>query len=82
MKGEEIVFVVIAGIVLTIAFAVANLELYGIIFGEEEPKRSKSITNKQWFREVAVPFIFFPGFNVIGLIILLYMRAMKVLDIN
>ena len=82
MKGEEIVFVVLAGIVLTIAFAVANLELYGIIFGEEEPKRSKSITNKPWFRELVVPFIFFPGFNVIGLIILLYMRAAKALDIN
>lgn len=82
MKGEEIVFVALAGIVLTIAFAVVNLELFEIIFGEKEPNRSKSITNKPWFREVAVPFIFFPGFNFIGLIILLYMRAMKALDIN
>lgn len=82
MEGEEIFFVVAAGIVLTIGFAVANLELYGYLFGEEEPKRSKSITNKSWFREVAVPFIFFPGFNFIGLIILLYMRAAKALDIN
>ena len=82
MGGEDLVFVITAGIVLTVAFAVANLELYGIIFGEEEPKRSKSITNKPWFRELAVPFIFFPGFNGIGLIILLYMRAAKALDIN
>lgn len=82
MAGGEIFFVIAAGIVLTIAFAVANLELYGYLFGEEEPKRSKSITNKPWFREVAVPFIFFPGFNFIGLIILLYMRAAKALDIN
>lgn len=82
MAGEEIVFVVLGGIVLTIAFAFANLELYGYLFGEEEPRRSKSITNKPWFREAAVPFIFFPGFNFIGLIILLYMRAAKALDIN
>ena len=82
MGSEEIFFTSFAGIVLTIAFAVANLELYGCLFREEEPKRSKSITNKPWFREVTVPFIFFPGFNFIGLIILLYMRAMKALDIN
>lgn len=82
MKGEEIVFVALAGIVLTIAFAVANLELFGIIFGEKEPNRSKSITNKPWFRGIVVPFIFFPGFNAIGLIVLIYMRAMKALDIN
>ena len=82
MKSEAIFFIVLAGIVLTIAFAVANLELYGIIFGEEEPKRSKSITNEQWFRGLAVPFIYFPGFNFVGLLILIYMRAMKALDIN
>ena len=82
MAGEEIFFIAAAGIVLTIVFAVANLELYRYLFGEEEPRRSKSITNKPWFREVAVPFIFFPGFNFIGLIILLYMRAAKALDIN
>lgn len=82
MGGEEIVFIALAGIVLTIAFAVANLELYGMIFGEEEPRRSKSITNKHWFRGLAVPFIYFPGFNVVGLLILLYLRAMKALDIN
>lgn len=82
MEGEEIVFVALAGIVLTIAFAVANLELYRYLFGEDEPKRSKSITNKQWFRGLAVPFIYFPGFNVVGLLILIYLRAMKALDIN
>jgi hypothetical protein len=82
MGGEEIVFVVLAGIVLTVAFAVANLELYGYLFGEEEPRRSKSITNERWFRGLAVPFIFFPGFNFVGLLILIYMRAMKALDIN
>ena len=82
MEGEVIFFITLAVIVLTIAFAVANLELYGMIFGEEEPRRSKSITNKQWFRGLAVPFIYFPGFNVVGLLILIYMRAMKALDIN
>jgi hypothetical protein len=82
MEGEEIVFIALAGIVLTIAFAVANYELYGYLFGEEELKRSKSITNKQWFKGLAVPFIYFPGFNVVGLLILLYLRAMKALDIN
>ena len=80
--GGEVALIVLAGIVLTVAFAVANLELYGYLFGEEEPRRSKSITNKPWFRELAVPFIFFPGLNVIGLFILLYMRAAKALDIN
>jgi hypothetical protein len=80
---EEILpLLVLIGIVLTIAFAVANLELFGILFGEDEPKRSKSITNERWFRGLAVPFIFFPGFNFVGLLILLYMRAMKELDIN
>jgi hypothetical protein len=80
---EEILpLLVFVGIALTISFAVANLELYGIIFGEEEPKRSKSITNEQWFRGLIVPFIYFPGFNFVGLLILLYMRAMKELDIN
>lgn len=73
---------ILVGIVLTVAFAVANLELYGYLFGEEEPKRSKSITNEQWFRALVVPFIYFPGFNFVGLLILLYMRAMKELDIN
>ena len=82
MKGEEIVFIALAGIVLTIAFAVANLELYRYLFGEEEPNRSTSINDKTWFRGVIVPFIYFPGLNVIELIVLLYMRAMKALDIN
>ena len=77
----EILLLILAGVVLTIAFAVANLELYGYLFGEE-PRRSKSITNKTKFRALAVPFIYFPGFNIIGLIILIYMRAMKALDIN
>ena len=79
---EALPLLIFAGIVLTIAFAVANLELYGIIFGEEEPKRSTSITDKAWFRALVVPFIYFPGLNVIGLLILIYMRAMKSLDIN
>ena len=82
MEGEVVFLIILAGIVLTIGFAAANLELYGILFGEEEPKRSKSITNERWFRGLAVPFIFFPGFNFIGLLILIYMRAMKALDIN
>lgn len=82
MEGEAIFFTVLGGIVLTIAFAGVNLELYRCLFGEEEPRRSKSITNKSRFRALAVPFIFFPGLNVIGLLILLYMKAMKALDIN
>ena len=80
---EEILpLLILAGIVLTITFAVANLELYGYLFGEEEPRCSKSITNKTWFRALIVPFIYLPGLNVIGLLTLLYMRAMKELDIN
>ena len=80
---EEILpLLILAGIVLTIAFAVANLELYRYLFGEEEPKRSKSITDKTWFRALIVPFIYLPGLNAIGLLILLYMKAMKELDIN
>ena len=78
----ELPLLIATGIILTIAFAVANLDLYGCLFGEDEPKRSRSITTKSWFRALTVPFIYFPGFNVIGLLILLYMRAMKALDIN
>ena len=59
-----------------------DLDLYEYLFGEDEPKRFKSITNKSWFRALIVPFIYFPGLNVIGLLILLYMRAMKALNIN
>ena len=79
---ETLPILIFAGIALTIAFAIANLELYGYLFGEDEPKRSKSITNKPRFRALVVPFIYFPGLNVIGLLILLYMRVMKALDIN
>lgn len=79
---EALPLLICAGIVLTVAFAVANLELYGYLFGEEEPRRSKSITTKLWFRALIVPFIYFPGLNIIGLLILLYLRAIKALDIN
>lgn len=82
MEPIEIFFVSASGIVLTIAFTCANYDLYNYIFGEDEPDRSTSITDKAWFRGVIVPFIYFPGLNVIGLIILIYMRAMKALDIN
>ena len=37
---------------------------------------------QEGFRALIIPFIYFPGFNVIGLLILLYLRAMKALDIN
>ena len=79
---EALPLLIFAGIVLSVVIVLANLELYGCLFGEDEPKRSKSITNKPWFRALIVPFIYIPGFSVIGLLVLLYMRAMKALDIN
>lgn len=74
---EILPLLIIAGLVLTVVIAFGNYQLYYFIFFDE-----RSITNKAWFRALIVPFIYLPGVNVLGLLILLYMRAMKALDIN
>ena len=80
----SIVFVI--GVILTAfvttIFAVWDYELYKCVFGHGCHRRGTSITDKAWFRALMTPLIFFPALNVAGLIILLYMRAMKGLDIN
>ena len=79
---EEILpLLILAGIVLTVIISVSNYELYSSVFFNERPV-CPSITDKTWFRALAVPFIYIPGLNVIGLFILLYLKAMKSLDIN
>ena len=81
MMEEISTLLIFAGIVLTVIISVSNYELYSSVFFNERPV-CPSITDKTWFRALAVPFIYIPGLNVIGLLILLYMRAMKALDIN
>ena len=79
---EEILpLLIFAGLALSVAISIGNYELYCSVFFNERPVCS-SITNKYWFRALVVPFIYIPGLNVIGLLILLYLRAMKALDIN
>ena len=78
---EILPLLIFAGLVLTFVIAFGNLQLYCSVFFDERPVCS-SITNKAWFRALVVPFIYLPVLNVIGLLILLYMRAMKSLDIN
>lgn len=78
---EVLPLLILAGLVLSLAIATGNYELYHSVFFDEQPVCS-SITNKAWFRALFVPFIYIPGLSVIGLLILLYMRAMKALDIN
>ena len=78
---EGLPLLIFAGLVLSVVIAVSNYELYNSVFFDERPVCS-SITDKTWFRALAVPFIYIPGLSVIGLLILLYMRAMKALDIN
>lgn len=72
---------IFAGLVLTFVIAFGNYQLYYSVFFDER-LNCPSITNKVWFRALVVPFIYFPGLNVIGFLILFYMRAMKALDIN
>lgn len=81
MEGEVVVLIALVGIVLSVVISTGNYELYKSVFFNERPVCS-SITNKAWFRALVIPFIYIPGLSVIGLLILLYMRAMKALDIN
>ena len=78
---EALPLLIFAGLALTVVITFGNYQLYCSVFFYERPVCS-SITNKAWFRAFVVPFIYLPGLNVIGLLILLYMRAMKSLDIN
>lgn len=78
---EVLPLLILAGLVLSVVISTGNYELYKSMFFNERPVCS-SITNKAWFRALVVPFIYIPGLSVIGLLILLYMRAMKALDIN
>ena len=77
---EYLPILIFAGIALSIVIAFGNYQLYRAVF--DERPNCPSITNKAWFRGIAVPFIYIPGLSVIGLLILLYLRAMKALDIN
>lgn len=81
MEIGEISLLIFVGLVLTVVIALGNYQLYCTIFFDERLV-SSSMTNKVWFRGLIVPFIYLPVLNVIGLFILLYMRAIKALDIN
>ena len=86
MDAEMIPIVFVIGAILTsfitTIFAIWDYTLYKSVFGHECYRRGTSITDKAWFRALMTPLIYFPVLNVVGLIILLYMRAMKGLDIN
>ena len=86
MDAEMIPIVFVIGAILTAfittIFAIWDYTLYKSVFGHECYRRGTSITDKAWFRGLMTPLIYFPVLNVVGLIILLYMRAMKGLDIN
>lgn len=79
MEKEIIPLLVLAGIALSITITTGDYQLYKELF---KPDRNLSITNKTWFRALFVPFIYFPGLNVIGALILLYIRAMRSLIVN
>jgi hypothetical protein len=80
---EELPVLIFVGLGLSIVIAFANYQIYCSVFFEgRQTRSSSSITHKSWFRALIVPFIYFPGFNLIGLLILLYLRTMKALDIN
>ena len=81
MEFVDIILITLFGIVLSVMISTGNYYLYDEVFSVK-PCKQKSITYKIWFRGIAVLFIYFPVFNVIGLLVLLYMRAMKSLDIN
>lgn len=86
MDTEMMPIMFVIGAIVTIAFtaiiALCDYELYKCVFGYRSYCKGGSITNKAWFRGLMTPLIYFPVLNVVGLIILLYMRAMKELDIN
>ena len=78
---KELPILILAGLALSIVIAFSNYQLYNSVFFDEQYRHS-SITNKAWFRALFVPFIYIPSLSIIGLLILLYLRAMKALDIN
>jgi hypothetical protein len=86
MDTEMIPFIFVIGALITVVFtaliALCDYELYKCVFKKVSWHGSTSITDKAWFRVLMTPLIYFPVLNVVGLIILLYMRAMKELDIN
>ena len=86
MDAEMIPIVFVIGVILTAfittIFAIWDYALYKCVFGHGCYRKGTSITDKAWFRALMTPLIYFPVLNVVGLIILLYMRAMKGLDIN
>lgn len=73
---EELPILIMVGLALIIVITFGNYKLYRSVFFD------KHITNKAWFRGLMVLLIYIPGLNIIGLLILLYMRGMKALDIN
>ena len=80
---EALPLLIFAGLGLSIVIAFANYQIYCAVFFDERPMCScSSITHKAWFRALCVPFMYPPGLSVIGLLVLLYLRAMKALDIN
>ena len=79
---EALPFLIFVGLGLSSVVAFINYQLYCTVFFDERPNCSSSITNKSWFRALFVPLIYLPGLSVIGLLVLLYLRAMKALDIN
>lgn len=80
---EELPILIFAGLGLSIVIAFANYQIYCAVFFDARPNcSSSSITNKAWFRALFVPLMYPPGLSVIGLLVLLYLRAMKALDIN
>jgi hypothetical protein len=81
MEFGEIILIILFSIVLSVMISTGNYYLYDEVFSVK-PCKQKSITCKIWFRGIAVLFIYLPVFNVVGLLVLLYMRAMKSLDIN
>lgn len=86
MDTEMMPIMFVIGAMVTIAFTaiieLCDYELYKCVFDYRSYCKGGSITNKAWFRGLMTPLIYFPVLNVVGLIILLYMRAMKELDIN
>lgn len=78
---EELPILIFVGLGLSIVIAFVNYQIYCSVFFEARPMCS-SITHKAWFRALFVPLMYPPGLSVIGLLILLYLRAMKALDIN
>lgn len=73
---------IFTGLGLSIVIAFTNYQIYHAVFFDKQPNCSSSITNKAWFRALCVLFMYPPGLSVIGLLVLLYLRAMKALDIN